>query len=402
MRSSGFPKPHPRLSKNRTAVFAACFLALGLTSCLFQTEAPQPIGDGEFHEIGGREFSPPQAYFLDLAIGSDGTPFVGFVDGSDASHAVVMSYHPASKEWKRLGDTPLSEGMAGKVALTMTSTDDLYAAFNDAADSNRVTVKKWAPDLNRWVIVGGQGISTPEAMQLDLASSPGGELFLAYKDDTQFLRATVLRYDTATAEWVMVGRPGFTAAEVNFLSLAIDPAGKPYIGYYDEDLGGKPTVMRFKPDARTWELVGERGFTAAMTAGTVMATDRKGKPYLAFTDGHDFTYKTTVMTLDGAENWRPVGGAGFSPGQASWVSLAMDAHDLPYVAFSDYDRGGSARVMRLLPSGDAWETVGSDSLSHGIAFSNSLAFGAGGDLWLAFTEGEESRISVLKYSPLSD
>jgi hypothetical protein len=386
--------------KSRSRLLAAGCFSLGLISCVFQTaviDAPQPEGDGNFHAVGEREFSSPLAHSLDLVITSDGNPVVGFTDGSQWGRATVMHYDPASKKWKNLGDSPLSQGMAGKLALTMTPKGTLYAAFNDLADSNRVTVKKWVSHLNQWVMVGEQGITPPETMQLDLASSPDGQLFLAYKDDTHFLRATVLRYDEAKAEWVMVGPPGFTDAEVNFLTLAVDPSGKPYIGYYDEELGGKPTVMRYKPEAGTWEIAGERGFTSDMTAGNVIATDRQGRPYLAFTDRNDFTFKLTVMTLDSSENWQPVGGAGFSPGQASWPSLAFNAQDRPYVAFSDEERGGSVRVMRLLPTGDAWETVGKDSLSHGISFSMSLAFAADDDLWVAFTEGDDSRITVLKY-----
>ena len=50
------------------------------------------------------------------------------------------------------------------------------------------------------------------------------------------------------------------------------------------------------------------------------------------------------MTLaDGV--WQTVGSAGFSPGVATYTSIALDSNGTPYVAFSDQAHGGKASVM---------------------------------------------------------
>jgi hypothetical protein len=94
-------------------------------------------------------------------------------------------------------------------------------------------------------------------------------------------------------------------------------------------------------------------------------------------------YKTSVMKFDGA-GWVDVGLAGFSPGQASYPSLAFD-NGTPYVAFQDYTNSYKASVMKFdAPSGN-WVSVGSPGFSSARATYLSLAFNSGIP-YVAFTD----------------
>lgn len=377
------------------------WVCLGLGSaCMFETEGTRPSVRPEYFQyVGDARFSPPGAFSVALAVNSAGTAYAAFTDASDSGKAAVMRYSPSSKRWERIGGGGLSLGAAFMLNLAMDPGGNPYLAFKDQGDSTGVTVLHWEPDSLGWARVGGKGTTSADINEFAFALGPAGEPYLAFKDRRYEDRSTVLRFDKAGNAWTTVGDSGFTDAEGNFLSLAVDRSGTPYVGYYDELRTGRASVMRYGGPGEGWTPVGELGFSRARANGTVIAVGPGGTPYLGYIDGFENTFKATVRRFDsGTGTWTPLGEEGFSSGQALSLNLAIGPDSAPYVAFSNYGQERAIEMLRWDDSAKAWLDVGGASLASVSGRAVALAFGPSGKPWIAFLDIDDGRLSVMRLS----
>ncbi|MEO7425247.1 MAG: hypothetical protein ABI036_08670 [Fibrobacteria bacterium] len=365
---------------------------------MFESKDTPPSARAEhFQYVGDADFSTSGSYSVALRVNRDGMAYVAFTDASDSGRAVVMRFSPASRRWEKLDGSGLSVGAVYVFDLALGPDGTPYLAFIDEGDSMRATVKHWEPDSQRWELVGRKEATPIGVSQLALEMDPAGEPVLAYKDERHFGRATVLRYGKAGNEWNTVGDSGFTDAEVNFLSLAIDPAGTPYVGYYDEERTGRGSAMRYVGQAEGWKPAGELGFSPGKANNVVMAIGADGTPYFGYADGFDFTFKATVRRLT-AGTWAPVGAESFSSGQVLSLAMAISPKGAPYVAFCNYDQGGALNMLRWDDAAGAWRDVDASNLAVIFGRSVALAFGPSGEPWIAFVKKESGRLSVMRLS----
>lgn len=354
-----------------------------------------PVGPDSFQYVGEARFSSPGAYAVALEVSAQGIAYAAFTDASDSGRVVVMRHSPSSQGWEKLGGGGLSLGAVYMLDLAMDPAGIPYLAFKDDGDSIRVTVLRWSPDSLRWVRVGGEGTTPVEISEFALAMGPAGEVYLGFKDREHGDRPTVLLFDRAKNAWEVVGDSGFTDAESNFMTLAVDRAGTPYLGYYDELRTGRASVMRYAGPSEGWLPVGELGFSRAQASQTLIAIDSGGRPYLAYIDGFENTFKATVRSF-AAGTWTPLGDEGFSTGQALSLNLAINPDGVPYVAFSNHDQGSALNMLRWDSSAGIWQDVGGSSLTSSTGRAVALAFGPKGRPWIAFLEKDDGRLSVMR------
>lgn len=233
--------------------------------------------------VGAAGFSGGLSMYISLAIDSVGTPYVSYQDASNGYKATVMTFDGAN--WGPVGSAGLSGGLIYYTSLAIDDEDTPYIAYQDRAviDNIKATVMKF--DGVSWTAVG-DGIHRDQVYHPSLAVDHGGtpyvaygELmtfsgttwdqvgggsgyadgvddgapclaidgdgisYLAYKDFDAY--ATVMAFDLT--ESGHLGELAFSAGEVNYLSLAIDHEGTPYVAYQDQNNGGRATVMRFAP-----------------------------------------------------------------------------------------------------------------------------------------------------------
>jgi hypothetical protein len=170
--------------------------------------------------------------------------------------------------------------------------------------------------------------------------------------------------------WKLVGPSGFSGSAI--YPLLSFHGTTPYVSFGDCDNGTKATVMKWS--GGTWTVLGSRGFSAGQVNRTSLALDTNGVPYVAFQD--QTTHQAVVMRYSnsGATGWELVGAADFSPSAMGGVfSLALDSHDVPYLAFCDSASGYAAAVMKHTGSGaTGWQLVGAIGISSGQANGVSL------------------------------
>lgn len=251
------------------------------------------------------------------------------------------------------------------------------------------------PRQQLWEVVGSYGFSTADVNHHSLAINPiTNEPYVAFGDNDYSDKTTVMKYDGV--KWTIVGTSGFTAGRAEYQSLAFHPStGEPYVAYSDDNYSDKTSVMKF--NGSVWEQVGSVGFSAGRAEFQSLAFHpQSNEPYVAYQDDLN-SEKTTVMYYDGI-SWKNVGSVGFSPSNAEYQKLAFNpsTHE-PYVAFSDKGNSNKSLLMRF--NGSSWQSVGT-AFSPGSAIYLSLAFHPSTyEPYVAFQDKTKSdRTSVMKYS----
>lgn len=142
--------------------------------------------------------------------------------------------------------------------------------------------------------------------------------------------------------------------------------------------GGGQAYASTSPDNREWMPFGEAGFTPGQASYYSMAADEEYGVYVSFQNGA--SGPASVMKNNGG-GWELVGEGegeggnretGFSPGMVQFTSIAIDDDGNPVVAFQDEVLAGAkATVMKY--SGNAWGYVGNRGVTSEMVGYTSMA-----------------------------
>lgn len=360
--------------KKLSFFFLICFILL-----LFSGSSYAQVWD----TIGNANFSAGITLYTSMAIDNGGTPYVAYQDGSVHLKATVMKYNGSN--WVNVGSPGFSDSTAEYLSFAMDRNNVPYVAFGDDIYGN-VTVMKY--DGSNWIDVGSPGFGTAIMTGGNwLTIDSGGTPYVAYSTGV-VPKATVMKYDGSN--WVYVGTPGFSAGEAQYITIAVDRNGTPYVSYRDYANGDAITVMKY--DGSNWVNVGSPGFSPTGVALSSLAIDSAGTPYVAFKDNGD-SNKATVMKYDGS-NWTYVGSRGFTYLGVTDVVLTIDKNGTLYVALSD----DIMTVMKY--DGVNWVTVGYPHFSSVAVYFPFMAIDTGGTLYVSFTDANASdgnKATVMRY-----
>ena len=346
--------------------------------------------------VGLPNFSNVQADYIFSAVAPNGDPYVVYRDANQTATGTVKKFDGSS--WVDVGSR-FSTGYVYCTTMAFNSTGTPYVAYMDAGNSNRVTVMKF--DGSNWVAVGAVGFTPSGASYTSIVIDGNGTPYVAFRDFAQSYRASVMKFNGTN--WVYVGMPGFSEnihfGGVGYTSLAIDKQGTLYIAYEDDGDDFKASVMKF--NGSSWVYVGAPAFSAWQTATTSLVLDSHGTPYVAYWDRANGG-KATVMEFDGS-NWISVGAVGLTPGVAQYTSLAIDKNDALYLTFEDHAQSDRASVMTF--DGNIWQYVGSAGFSDSVAQFTTIAidnnkgilYAAYEDLYNGTTQTPTYNATVMKF-----
>ena len=183
--------------------------------------------------------------------------------------------------------------------------------------------------------------------------------------------------------WQLVGNKEFSAGKAVDISLAIDGNGIPYVAYSDSD--NKAKVMKL--DGNTWSQVGKTVSSDNVIAEYTSLAIYNNTPYVAYRfgrsvsdgSGSQVNAQAAVRSWNGS-GWVYVGDETVSTDQAvEFTSLAFDNAGIPYLAYV-FGADNKAKVMKLV--GNAWvkadfsDSAGNKASHTSLVVNNNTIYAA--------------------------
>ena len=306
------------------------------------------------------------------------------VDGGAEDTVTISAEHV----WQSGVDHEPPNETADATALAVAHDGTLYAAYRDG---DKAVVKRF--DGRDWSRVGAAAASSGDAHYIALAVFHGTP-YIAYQDFSDQGRGGVTVRKFGSGTWQTLGHDGFSAGEAGYIALAVAPDGTPWVAYQDfgPTAQGRLTMERF--NGGQWAPAGTAGFSPGKARYISLAVAGDGIPYVGYQDMHDIHMGLAVQAYPG-KAWQPIGSAGFSAGTALFVSLALAPDGTPYVAYEDGGREHPASVKRYRDH--RWEFVGDDWFTRGEAEFDRLAFDSHGTPYLAYQDEIHGGASVMRF-----
>lgn len=374
------------------AVFLIAIFTITQMFCLTPGIAS---ADTTWETVGNPGFSavtPNGAYMTKIALDSNDTPYVVFMDSANFNMATAMKFDGST--WVTVGEAGFSNGSAYHIAIAIDSNDIPYVAYRDSGSGNKATVMKF--DGTDWVAVGNTGFSAGQANYIAIAMDSNDIPYVVFQDGANLNQATVMKLNGPG--WEIVGDAAFSAGKADFTSIAIDSNDIPYVVFKDWGLAQKASVKKF--NGTSWESVGESGCSEDQAGYTAIAIDSSDVPYFVFRDNAHGS-KATALKYNGT-SWDIVGEAGFSAGDVADLSLAFSNSDILYVGYIDSSYSKKATVMKF--NGTSWTTVGEPGFSEGEAGYTFMSLDSNGNPYMVYRDYAYAyRATVMRYiSFLSD
>jgi hypothetical protein len=250
-----------------------------------------------------------------------------------------------------------------------------------------------------WTVIGKPGFSTGEADYIGLQLDAAGTPYVSYQDGSED-HPVVMKY--YNSEWIKVGDLPANVGELKDKSFRLNN-GIPYVAFWDNQYGNKVSVMKF--NGKDWENVGNAGFSAGNVNDIALEFDSAGIPYVSYCDDANMK-KVTVKKFDGI-NWIDVGTPGFSLGDTNNSNLGLSgvAQDIilqisgttPYVAYWYWQNQNSVptrMVSEMKFNGSSWDPIDIKGTNYHNVFQvyNDRSY-------IAFEDYDNSKkATVLSYS----
>lgn len=196
------------------------------------------FANGSWTTLGAEGFSPYFASSVSMTFDGNGVVYTGYAGTSGCRVERFVN-----GAWELLG-VESSFYNARTASLAIGSDHTVYMAYLDGSNDMGGSMKKYVNGT--WEQVG-QVAFTNEDASMDyytMAMDDNDVPYVAYKDSHAGQKATVQRF--VNDAWELVGPMSFTPNWSDFVSLAIDQDNVPYVVFSDAtDFTFKSTAMRF-------------------------------------------------------------------------------------------------------------------------------------------------------------
>ncbi len=297
----------------------------------------------------------------------------------------------AEHVWHAGSEPEFKEEQANGTSLALASNTP-YVAYREEDDGGKIHVKKF--DRRHWGLVGDEAASLGEAFYVSLALAGNGVPCVAYADFSAEGRGGVTVRQFDQGKWMTLGKPGFSGGEAEYISLAAGRDGTLYVAYQDFSPAGRGgvTVRQFKDGQ--WVTLGKPGFSPGRATYVSLAIAPDGMPYVAYRDHKDVHAGASAESFDGKQ-WYAVGNRGFSAGAVRFVALAVAPDGMPYVAYEDGGPDHPSSVKKF--NRRQWAYVGANWFTTGEAEFNVIAVAPDGTPYMAYQDEVHQGASVRKF-----
>ncbi len=363
--------------KNKSTQWLKIFVLMLLTTVAF--------ADWNVVETAGTVKS------VSMVSADNGDIYIAFQDSSDALS--VKRYDGSS--WSLVGSAGFKTNIESpKIALDSTDNDKPWIVYKNLA-TNLIEVVSF--DGNTWNSMGNpQGTKTSYPI-IHITNS--GSKYIAYSDQTSI--STIANYvkTYSNGTWSTVGSGAASSNNCPYPSLATDSMGELYLAYRDGSQGMKATVRHYNLTDSLWEDIG-LGISDSTANNTVIGFDTSDNLYIAYIDVANPAI--TVQKYDGS--WNVVGSKGNPSGLngAYTIEMFMDG-DVPVVAYVGADSNWEPTTLNIMSYiNGSWSAVGSALTTSSMTYDypNVIAVTNSSSGYLAaFADPDNGdKLTVKKYS----
>lgn len=293
--------------------------------------------------------------------------------------------------WESVGPEGFSSGQADNVSVAFNGTTP-YVAYQDEDNASKLTVMKYNAGANTWDVVGKAGFSADKIYYTSIGFN-GATPYVAYAEGENKAQGKVAKLNGAGTDWEQVGKTAISVYPTTYIKLAFNGA-TPYIAY--EDNRQNATVKKLNAAGTDWELVGTAGFLQGLPTYLAFAFNN-GVPYVASADGSDHSRATVMRLNSAATGWEKVGQSPISSSSVTFLNLVFNGNT-PYVSFSDNSYFLKPQVMKLNAAGTTWEPLATLGISLGYASSMNLAINGNTPYVVYRDNGNNNKASVMRYN----
>ncbi|MBX2907119.1 MAG: Ig-like domain-containing protein [Taibaiella sp.] len=396
-------------------------------------------GSVAFHRWQGDSWSTLGSYAglsaSSMTMGSDSRLYIGYSDAYNSGKATVVRMNGSG--WDTIGTAGFTSGAISRPSITTAADGTIFLAFAQGGDTARVILMKY--DGGSWVTVGTPVYEDPYYTglnEVNVKIDASGVPYVAFT--ASYTGAGPLYVKKLSASgWVSLGSGAITSDIAQYVTLSIDPAGRPNVAYRDHANSDKATVSRYESGA--WTALGGAGFSNAEVGPVGFAIDNNGTAFVSTWEGYQgYFYKyngsTWVnvnggagledadgtsqkqMAMDGDTayvvyesyynkacvrklvngSWKMVGVPNFSSTAPQYLSLAVKAGTC-YVAYKDASAANKVTVMRY--NGSSWSALGGTGISAGAASYVEVAVDNAGAPYVSYRDAANgNKVTVLKYN----
>ncbi len=342
------------------------------------------LNAGTWNYLGSPGIVSYTGWYVDLAFDQSNNAYVAF--SKTGTRAEIVKYNGISWNLASSYYTPNNVYITSQYAYYRGMTLDkltghLYMLYTERTASplhgwRDFGVMKF--DGTKTFLTGSQGAtgtlnnagSIYSCFDFDKFGTP----YVAYADSAVANRISVKKY--VNGSWVFVGTPGFNGGVTEFVQIAFDTTGVPYVSY--REANNDLYIMKFNGTA--WVQVGV--MIPAIYNTSIAINPVTNEPYVFYDDTGN-GLRGNVIRFNGS-SWVNVGAANFTPGSAAYNNLVFDNAGTPIVAYSDNSSGTKAIVKRF--NGSTWVTVGAGYISAAQAHSLKLKIDAQNNLYVVYTD----------------
>lgn len=187
---------------------------------------------------------------------------------------------------------------------------------------------------------------------------------------------------------------------------------QPTIAFIDEKNNNTLTILTHDCQGSTclWKPVNTSNTSEQLPHHDIghisLALDNSGNPFVAFqnklfNDGPQKDNRISVIKIDLAgKTWAYVGGINFSDWSRGYITLALDSHNQPYLAYLDWNY--APQVERLQSGKKQWDRLPMPTTQWVKGYGNAADFILAGDLPILATLYTPSQIGLYKYNTLAN
>ncbi|MCB0793090.1 MAG: T9SS type A sorting domain-containing protein, partial [Flavobacteriales bacterium] len=241
--------------------------------------------DGTWSVVGLPNFSDGATNFISMDLDALGRPVVSYRDYAHSDGVTVERFNGTN--FVEVGAKGFSGGLANYTSLVMDASDNPVVAFADGTAGNKASVMRW-DGISSWNYVDAAGISAGAVDHCSMRLDGSGNIYVAYVAQAALGSArkpTVKFWDGSI--WSSLGGTSFGSLGVDFVSLALDPAGMPVIACVANTFADRRAIVQAW-DGSSWNFVGLNRISATINdeePGSWLEIDAFGRMTIAYASG---------------------------------------------------------------------------------------------------------------------